>query len=312
MPYWITSQKCYESQENLINQHFPSIHLGIRPKSPGSIVRSNILNEFRKYLEIDLAQNNVSVINHLCKLNIILKHIRKPIDQITKEDIRDFLSLANQRYSIQTYNCFIKTIRRFFRDFLGRSDLVSSFKFKTVPFTPKVNILSREDLIRFYNAIEHPIVKMVFHMYCVTGLRRNDVLFLMLNELDKDRRMIVKNNNSRTKHRWITFYNEELAEQLHPYLANRQDNNPRVFPIDKYKTFQRYWKLAQTKTGLHITPKDLRDWFTNEMLRLGVSESYIDAFLGHVPKSILSRHYIIYDPVKLKEVYEKANIKLFP
>jgi len=279
--------------------------------SPGSIVRSStIYSEFKQYLAIDLTQSNVSVINHLSHLRTMLKTINKPVNEITKNDIREFLQLVNEKYSIQTYNCFIKTIRRFFRDFLDKPEL-AKFKFKTIPFNPKMNNLTKEDLRKFYNAIDHQIVKLMFHMYCVTGLRRNDVIMLMLNELDRNNRMIIKNNNSRTKHRWVTFYNEELANTLHSYLDSREDNNPRVFPVAKYKTFHKYWKLAKHKSGINITPKDLRDWFINEMLRLGVSESYVDAFVGHVPRTVLSRHYIIYDPMKLKQIYDKANITLF-
>ena len=280
-------------------------------RSPGSIVRSSdIFNDFRQFLSVDLTQNNVSVVNHLCKLRIVLKFINKPIDLISKDDIRRFLDYVNKKYSVQTYNCFIKTIRRFFRDYLHKPEL-ATFKFKTIPFIPKINSLTKADLLKFYHAIEHPIVKMMFHMYAVTGLRRNDVLFLMKNELIKDQRMIIKHNGSKTKHRWITFYNEELANQLHPYFDSRTDNNPRVFPVDKYKTFERHWRLAQMKTGLSITPKDLRDWFINEMLGKQVQESYVDALVGHVPKSILSRHYVYYDPMRLKEVYDKSGISLF-
>jgi intergrase/recombinase len=47
------------------------------------------------------------------------------------------------------------------------------------------------------------------------------------------------------------------------------------------------------------------------MLRLGVSETYIDAFCGRVPKSVLARHYTDFSPQKLEEIYEKANIKIF-
>jgi intergrase/recombinase len=84
-----------------------------------------------------------------------------------------------------------------------------------------------------------------------------------------------------------------------------------VFPIDKWKTFSKYWKTAQVKTGLNITPKDLRDWFCMEMTNLGVPDRYIDAFCGRVPKTILGRHYTDYSPKKLKDVYDRADLKVF-
>jgi len=47
------------------------------------------------------------------------------------------------------------------------------------------------------------------------------------------------------------------------------------------------------------------------MLRLGVSETYIDAFCGRVPQSVLARHYTDFSPEKLGEIYEKAELKMF-
>ena len=240
----------------------------------------------------------------------MLKTIDKPVNDITKEDIRGFLELIGKKYAIQTYNCFIKTIRRFFRDYLDKPEL-ATFQFKTVPFTPKILNLTKSDLHGFYDAIDHPVVKMMFLAYCVTGLRRNDIMYLMINELERNNRMIIKSSQSRTKHRWVTFYNEELGKVLHPYLDSRNDSNLRVFPVDKYKTFPKYWSMAAAKTGLKITPKDLRDWFNNEMMRLGVPETYINAFCGRIPRTVLRRNYVNYNPMKLKEIYDKANLNAF-
>jgi intergrase/recombinase len=63
------------------------------------------------------------------------------------------------------------------------------------------------------------------------------------------------------------------------------------------------------KTGIAITPQKLRQWFCSEMLRLGVSETYIDAFCGRVPKSVLARHYTDYNPEKLREIYQRTTLK---
>ena len=252
---------------------------------------------------------HVSVINHLWKTSALLRYLDKPLNEVAKDDLRTFLEMVRQNYPLSTYSGFIEAIRRLFRDFLGKREL-ATFRFPTIPFTPKMLNFNKEDLQRFYYAIEHKLVRMMFHMYCVSGLRRNDVMFLGLSELNRETRMIVKNNNSSTKHRWITFYNAELEEFLHKYIDSRNDSNPRVFVVDRTKTFQKYWKLAQKKAKLSITPKDLRDWFCVEMTDLGALDRYIDAFCGRVPKSILARHYTDYSPERLKRIYDKANLRV--
>ena len=52
------------------------------------------------------------------------------------------------------------------------------------------------------------------------------------------------------------------------------------------------------------------NWFCNEMGKLGVADRYIDASCGRVPRTILGRHYTDYSPERLKEIYEKANLKV--
>jgi intergrase/recombinase len=46
------------------------------------------------------------------------------------------------------------------------------------------------------------------------------------------------------------------------------------------------------------------------MGRLRVPDRYVDAFCGRVPRSVLARHYTDFSPEKLKEIYEKANLKV--
>ena len=73
---------------------------------------------------------------------------------------------------------------------------------------------------------------------------------------------------------------------------------------------RRLWRSAREKTGLEITPKVLRDWLSEEMGKLGVSDRYMDAFCGRTPKSVLARHYSDYYPEKLGEIYYKAKLKV--
>jgi hypothetical protein len=44
---------------------------------------------------------------------------------------------------------------------------------------------------------------------------------------------------------------------------------------------------------------------------LGVQDRFVDAFCGRIPKSVLARHYTDFSPGKLKQIYDKAEIKVF-
>jgi intergrase/recombinase len=61
---------------------------------------------------------------------------------------------------------------------------------------------------------------------------------------------------------------------------------------------------------MNVTPQKLRQWFCSEMLRLGVSETYVDAFCGRVPRSVLARHYTDFSPEKLKDIYDNAQFRV--
>ena len=64
------------------------------------------------------------------------------------------------------------------------------------------------------------------------------------------------------------------------------------------------------KSGVRLTPQMLRRWFASEMASLGVDASYIDAFCGRTPTSVLEQHYLDYSPRKLKQIYHDAGLTI--
>jgi len=112
-------------------------------------------------------------------------------------------------------------LKRFFRDFLHKPEVVRSFRFPKKPLKLK-RIPSKEDLQRFYEALEKPIEKALFLFYATTGLRKREVLSLKLSDVDFNKRMVMLNcHNGQTKQSYVSFYNEETEKTLHEYLANR-------------------------------------------------------------------------------------------
>jgi intergrase/recombinase len=83
----------------------------------------------------------------------------------------------------------------------------------------------------------------------------------------------------------------------------------RLFNISD-RQYKKIWKTAKERSGVRITAQKLREWFCCEMGNLGVSDRYINAFCGRTPKSVLARHYTDYNPVRLRTIYENANLKV--
>jgi integrase len=201
-------------------------------------------------------------------------------------------------------------LKVFFRDYMEKPELVDSFRFPHQVYKPK-HIVSKEDVRRFYKAIETPKERALFLLYATTGLRRQEILSLKPEDIDFEKRMITPNNHlGETKKSWCSFYNEETEQALNEYLATKkQSRSSRIFPMQRHEVVE-LWKSARENTGLNITPQKLRRWFCSEMLKLGVSETYIDSFCGRVPKSVLARHYTDFCPEKLREAYLEANLDI--
>ena len=231
------------------------------------------------------------------------------LESATSEDIREYLK--SLKVSSAQYKNILMALKVFFRDFMKRPEVVMSFRFPHQVYKPK-HIVSKEDLRRFYEAIETPKEKALFLLYATSGLRRQEILSLKPDDIDFEKRMITpKNHFGETKKSWCSFYNEEAEEELNEYFATKNHSrSERIFPMQRPEVVE-LWRSAKEKTGLNITPQKLRQWFCSEMLRLGVSETYVDAFCGRVPKSVLARHYTDFSPEKLKEIYERAKLQIF-
>ena len=67
-------------------------------------------------------------------------------------------------------------------------------------------------------------------------------------------------------------------------------------------------RTAKERSGVPLKFKDLRDFFAESMISLGVQTIYIDAMAGRAPASVLAKHYVDLSPQKLKQVYDQAGL----
>ena len=225
----------------------------------------------------------------------------------TKEDLRSYL-LRFKGKSDSSFSNVVKTLRRFYRDFLGSPKLVDTFQIIKTKVKPKI-LPSREDLQTAYASLNNSRDRALFLLYATTGLRRDELRSLKMADLDWDKKMIVVGtHNGQTKRSWITFYNQEASNALEGYLKERPGRDDRLFTTAE-TTISRMFKQIK-EMGIHLTPQVLREWFCQEMGELGVPDRFIDAFCGRVPGSVLARHYSDYSPQRLKRIYDDAGLRV--
>jgi len=228
---------------------------------------------------------------------------------LDKEAIRDFLA-GYSNHSKHRYSNILKALRIYIRDFLGKGELIKTFAFPHIGYEYK-EVPTKEKFKMFFGALDSPMSRCLALFYASTGLRRDEVRKSKIKDLDRANRMIKPaDETSRTKGRFVSFWNSECDEVLSEHIgeSNGQDPETRVFPISAFEV-NRIFKKASEKSGVKIKPTDLRRFFATEMSRLGVSETYINCYQGRLPRSVLSRHYLDLSKERLKEVYDKADLK---
>ncbi len=238
----------------------------------GGTVRGGGLEGFVQFCEVDRGLKRVTAMNHRM---LILRVLARCGGEPDTECIRSFLAgITNRNYR----NNYVKSLRVYFRDYMHEGGLVGSFRLTEGDACPP-RLFTKDELRRFYGALDGPEERALFLLYAATGRRRMEVPALRLEDVDFGKRMLLPNRNSSTKHTWYSFYNGEAARALDECMAIRRKKNDFLFTLNSQKK-DYILAGAQEKTGLGITPRVLRFWFANEMARLGVQDRFIDAFQG--------------------------------
>lgn len=222
-----------------------------------------------------------------------------PLDE---GSIRDYLSTVEHGYPNA-----VKAVRVFFRRYL-KSDAAQAFK---VPQPQHVfkKIPTNEEIQKFYRALPDWRSRALFLFYASSGRRRSEILELRLEDVDFERQMLSPlDRESKTKRTWFSFFNEEAHEAYRKYRRQTRPNNGFLFEGTGHAN--EFFKRTSDKTGIKVSPQVLREWFCSEMGELGVADRYVDAFCGRVPRSVLARHYTDFSPERLKEIYEKAGLRV--
>ena len=214
------------------------------------------LKDFSLFAMIDLQLSRSTIKTYKSSLRAFFKTLKKPISE---DVIRHFLCNYSQEHpNKSTYSTMLKALKCYFKKYL-KSDITDSFRFPKAIYVPK-RVPTKYQLQEFYEVLPTLKERSLFLLYATSGLRKSEILWIKLKDLDLNRRMLIPDVHSgNTKKSWIGFFNEEAKEVLVEYLAKCQENPQyyRKVRVVNCSSNPTRWKETREKTGLNITQKNL-------------------------------------------------------
>lgn len=269
---------------------------------PATYSVSDELEYFRLFAVAELNLSKLTASQYICKVRQFLEG-RESFSDI---DVQNYIKGKKDTCAPDYVSNVISAFKAYFREYKGYT-FMSNYKHPQSPLRMKEEIVP-SDVKTFILAIDNITVKVIAILLATTGLRKGEVLSLRDCDVDRNIGCIIPNCHSgETKHSGMSFYNSEAELYLIEYENAIHRNSDKLFSIG-HETFLEAWNDARASTGIHLKPKDLRDYFSQEMGKALIPDRYIDIFQGRCPRSILSKHYTPQGKRLLRGIYDKAKL----
>ena len=229
--------------------------------------------------------------NYLTKAKEIIKYFKKPMQEVTTKEIREFLMkyLREEKKigerSVNYYNSVIRFIYDVTLDIPINQKQIPMYKKKRR--LPK--ILSDEELSIFFDACDNYMYKTIFMLIYGTGLRISEAVALKVEDIDSKNMRIFVRNGKGEKERYTVLPKASLKmlrkyykmyKPKHPkgYLFLNREGNPmkaerlRVF-------FRRYRRKARIDERFIV--HSLRHSFATKLVEKGLPLIQVKELLGH-------------------------------
>ena len=229
-----------------------------------------------------------TITNYRSALSAFLRWYAGPLNQVCKEDVREFLELLVEGgASASQIGGMLSAIRTAFdkmcllRCTVG---LVTPRRSKKLPV-----VLSKPEVQRLIEAASSFRDKLLISVLYATGLRVSEVARLRWADLDFDRRQIRVDQGKGAKDRYVM-----LASHLVPLLRQvwrLTKGEGYLFPSEDQRTdrhlstrtIERAVARARqlAKITKHATPHSLRHSFATHLIESGTDIRFIQKLLGH-------------------------------
>jgi len=218
----------------------------------------------------------------------LLTTIAKPVDEITTDDLMDYIyQMISRKLGNNTINQNHSIIIFFFTHVLRKRHLVTP-----IPFMRRIRklpqILTPEEINSIFKSANSLKYKTIFMTLYSSGLRISEVLRLRISDIDSKKMQLRIQQGKGRKDRY-TILSQVNLKCLREYYKIYQPEGLLFFAYS-YKdrplsinTVEKEFRIAVRATGIkkNATPHSLRHAFASHLLENGADIYAIKALLGH-------------------------------
>lgn len=259
------------------------------PENPELYEIETNIDNFLNEKAHDISKRTVSSYRH--QLNILKNYTNKKVNDITKNDIIDFLQYRKENHKVKKSTIALdRSVLLVFFDWLEDKKLVVENPMNEIAADKEEGILVTldiEELSLIRNNCSTLREKAIVEMLYSTGCKLNEMVTASLDDIDWDnKRISIKSDG---KERFV-FFSEEAMNSYKIYLGERDDDSKALFVSERKpysgivaRTIQREINIISKRTGLkkQISPNILRNTFTEIMLNNGCPTQILQELLGN-------------------------------
>ncbi len=279
----------------------------------------DLVNKFINHIE-SKNYSDKTLLSYINDLYYFYIFIKKDLDKINDEDIRDYLEYLNlQKEKSSSIRRKISSLKSFYK-FLYKNDYIDK---KNYPLSkvslPKLEkklpkFIYYNDLLEIINesnnSKDNIRDRLIIEMLYATGVRVSELVNIKVSDIDFNNRRIIicgKGNKER-----IVYYGEYAEEVLKEYLDVHIRKSDYLFANTKGDKLTdrgvRYIIdkiMDKLSVKVHVTPHVLRHTFATDMLNNGCDIKVVQELLGHSSLKA-TEIYTHVTNERLKEVYYKC------
>jgi len=242
-----------------------------------------------------------------------------PIEKVDRRKILSFIdSLLDRRLHPKTINCYLDSIRSFYKYLKEEEDIeienpVKSGYLLRLP-KPLPRFLQDEEVGKLFKVIMGARDRAIFYLMLRCGLRVEETAGLMLDDLDLRRGTIIVKSGKGARGRMVHM-SADAHSAIKEYLRVRQSVRTKaLFLVDKgalkgkpisVRGIQKRLELYTRKSGLRVCCHELRHTMATQLLNAGADLTVIQDLLGH-SRVATTQRYCRVSNLKVQNDYYKA------